>query len=264
MRHGHRFLFAPLLCALLLNSPIWSAEQGDRKQLKVLLVTGGCCHDYDFQTKMLQSAAEDRGMQIAWTVVNKGGTGTHAEIDLYDNPDWAQGFDAVVHNECFAATDNPEYIRKITSAHKQGVASVVIHCAMHTYRAAKIDDWREFLGVTSRRHDHQSRYPVKVVAKDHPIMANFPADYVTPKDELYIIEHVWPHTQVLATSTSERTSKAHPVFWTNQFGKARVFGTTYGHSNATFSDQTFLETVLRGLLWAADQLEANDATLDAK
>ena len=138
---------------------------------------------------------------------------------LYDDPDWAKPYDVIVHNECFANTTDPEYIRRITKAHKAGANAVVIHCAMHTYRAAKIDDWREFLGVTSRRHDHKSNYPVKVEKTDHPIMQGFPKGYKTPNDELYIIEKLWPNTQVLATSPSERDGKLHPVFWTHKYGE---------------------------------------------
>ncbi|MCM2373774.1 hypothetical protein [Aporhodopirellula aestuarii] len=78
------------------------------KPLNVLLITSGCCHDYDFQSKSLQLAAEKAGVKAAWTVVSQGGKGTHAEIDFYDNADWAKGFDVVVHNECFAATTSPE------------------------------------------------------------------------------------------------------------------------------------------------------------
>jgi type 1 glutamine amidotransferase len=197
--------------------------------IRILLVTGGCCHDYDYQTRAMQQALVDRKVAAEWTVVADGGTGTQAEIAFYDNPDWAAGYDVVIHNECFANTDNPEYIRRITSPHAAGANAVVIHCAMHTYRKAKIDDWREFLGVTSRRHEHQSRYPVRVVAEDHPITASMPRDWVTPMDELYVIEKVWPNTTVLATSVSEKDDALHPVFWTNRFGKARVFGTPYGH-----------------------------------
>lgn len=228
-----------------------AASKAADKPLKVLLVTGGCCHDYDFQSKAMQLAARNAGLDVQWTVVNEGGTGTEAEIDLYSSPDWAKNFDVVIHNECFANTDAPEYVRQITEAHRRGVPAVVIHCAMHTYRAAKIDDWREFLGVTSRRHDHQSRYPVQVVRPDHPIMKDFPKDYVSPQDELYIIEKVWPKTTVLATSKSEKDGKEHAVFWTNDFGGARVFGTTYGHSVDTFSDPVFMQTLIRGIEWSA-------------
>jgi type 1 glutamine amidotransferase len=222
-----------------------------KKSMSVLLITGGCCHDYDFQSKAMQLAAKERGLAIDWTVVNQGGKGTKATIDFYKNPKWFEGFDVVIHNECFADTDDPEYIRGITKPHFEGINAVVIHCAMHTYRSAKIDDWREFLGVTSRRHDHQSHYPVTVVQRDHPIMKGVPSDYKSAKDELYIIEKVWPNTTVLATSKSEKSGDEHPVFWTNQFGKGRVFGTTYGHSNETFTDQVFLEILVHGIQWAA-------------
>ena len=73
------------------------------------------------------------------------------------------------------------YIRKITKAHHDGANAVVIHCAMHTYRDAEIDDWRQMLGVTSRRHDHQSNYVVKNMMPDHAIMKDFPKEWITPK-----------------------------------------------------------------------------------
>ncbi len=231
-----------------------NSAEGD-KPLRVLVVTGGCCHDYDFQTKSMQLAAKEQNIAIEWTVVNDGGKGTRAQIHLYENPEWAKSFDVVVHNECFADTTDDEYIRRITKAHYAGVPAVVVHCAMHTYRAATIDDWREFLGVTSRRHDHQSQYPVAVKMPDHPIMKGFPKDYVSQKDELYVIEKVWPNTKVLATSKSEKDGAEHAVFWTSQYGKARVFGTTYGHSSETFADKTFITTLLRGMQWAAGRLE---------
>jgi type 1 glutamine amidotransferase len=236
-------------CATLLL--LATANADGEKPIRALLITSGCCHNYDYQTAQLMDAAAGQKIKIEWKIVSEGGTGTKAEIEFYSNPDWAKGFDVVVHNECFANTANPDYIRRITAAHKAGVHAVVIHCAMHTYRAAKIDDWREMLGVTSRRHEHKSKYPVKVVAKDHDIMKGFPAKYTTPTDELYVIEKLWPNTKVLATSKSERDGKEYAVMWTNQYGKARVFGTTYGHSNDTFSDPVFLRTVVRGTIWAA-------------
>src|SRR6185437_12905235 len=102
---------------------------------------------------------------------------------------------------------------------------------MHTYRATDVDDWRELLGVTSRRHDHQSKYPVKAVMPDHPILKGFSDNWVTPMDELYVIEKLWPNATALATSVSEQDGKTYPVIWINEYeGKTRVFGTTFGHS----------------------------------
>lgn len=248
-------LIVPLFALAVLSGHGLTADEkpaADSSKIRALLITGGCCHDYDFQAKAMQIAAKELGANIEWTVVNEGGKGTEAQIKLYDDPSWADGYDVVVHNECFAKTNDTEYIRKITAAHKKGVNAVVIHCAMHTYRAAKIDDWREFLGVTSRRHEHKSQYVVNVTNENHPIMEGFPKDYQMPIDELYVIEKVWPKTKVLATSRSEKNDKEHPVFWTSQYGKARVFGTTYGHSNETFSDKVFLRTLTQGIVWAAN------------
>ena len=152
------FHYVSFLSAFLLIAAATPAISGEApKPLRALLITGGCCHNYPLQARQLTNAVAKLAV-VEWTVVNDGGNGTRAEISLYDNPDWAKGFDVVVHNECFADTTNSTYIRKITSAHKAGVPAVVIHCAVHTYRSAGIDDWREFLGVTSRRHDSASKH----------------------------------------------------------------------------------------------------------
>ena len=222
------------------------------KPLKILLVTGGCCHNYAFQTEVIKKAMPG-SVKVEWTVSNEGGTGTTAQLALYDNKNWAKGYDLVIHNECFADTKDSTYIKKITNAHKKGANAVLIHCAMHSYRAAAINDWREFLGVTTRRHDHQSQYPVKVVSPEHEVMRGFPAHWTSAKDELYIIEKVWPSATVLLTSVSERDGKTHPVAWTNRYGKARVFGTTFGHSDEMFKDTLFVKLLGQGMMWAMDK-----------
>ena len=241
------------MAGLLLAVGSITPSAAEQKPLHALLITGGCCHNYPFQARQLTNAVAKLAA-VEWTIVNEGGDGTQAEIPLYDNPDWAKGFDVVVHNECFADTTNAAYIRKITSAHKAGVPAVVIHCAMHTYRATDIDDWREFLGVTSRRHDHQSKYPVKLVEPANPILKGAAVNWVTPMDELYVIEKLWPNAKALATSVSEQDGKTYPVVWINRYGKARVFGTTFGHSDDTWRDENYLTYVARGVLWAAGRL----------
>ena len=241
------------LIAFLSTLIVGCSKPSEYSPVNALLITGGCCHDYDFQKQALTTGIAQHA-PIEWTIVQEGGESKDFQSKLYNNPDWAREYDVVVHNECFAQTKDPAYISKIVDAHRQGVSAVVIHCAMHTYRDAEVDNWREFLGVTTRRHDHQSRYPVTVTAPNHPIMEDFPTDWVSPMDELYIIEKLWPNAKALATGTSEETKDPHPVFWTNEYGKARVFGTTFGHTNDTIADPQFQEIVSRGLLWAAGRL----------
>lgn len=241
---------ASLLSFALLANATDAPKSHSGKPIRALLITGGCCHNYAFQAQMLMEAI-GKEANATFTVVNEGGTGTRGEIELYKNPKWAKPYDVVIHNECFADTDSAEYVRRITAAHRAGTPAMVIHCAMHTYRASTFDDWREFLGVTSRRHDHQSHYPVTVVATNHPVMLGFPQQWVSPMDELYIIEKLWPTAKSLATAVSEQSHEAQPVVWINRYHGTRVFGTTFGHSDDTFRDPAFQHLLARGFLWAA-------------
>ena len=141
-------------------------------RINALIVSGGCCHDYPGEARILMDAV-NRALPVDWTAVVQGGSGTRGSMPVYGSADWAKGFDIVIHNECLADVDDPAYIRKITAAHRNGPPAIVIHCAMHSYRAATFDDWREFLGVTSRRHTKPFNIPVKIAAADHAVMAGF-------------------------------------------------------------------------------------------
>ncbi len=250
----------PSLVAALLAASLLPCESADTeklhagKPLRLLLVTGGCCHNYTFQSKAMKDAVSAR-VDSEWKIVQEGGTGTRAQIALYDQADWAKPYDVVIHNECFADTQDPEYVRKIVAGHRSGTPAVVVHCAMHTYRSAPFDDWREFLGVTSTHHEHQSRYPVKWADPEHPVLRGLASNWTTPMDELYIIKKLWPGAKALATSVSEKTKESHPVVWVNDFHGTRVFGTTYGHSDDTFRDPMFLELLARGIAWSAGKLK---------
>ena len=105
MRFSLRFLFIAALGFFV--SSVQAAEKS--KSIRALLVTGGCCHNYKYQSKALITGVAKEA-KVDWKVVNEGGTGTRAQIALYDNPNWAKGFDVVVHNECFASTADEAYI----------------------------------------------------------------------------------------------------------------------------------------------------------
>ena len=74
--------------------------------------------------------------------------------------------------------------------------------------------------------------------------------YVTPIDELYVIEKVWPNTKALATGVSPEDGATYPVVWTHEYRGARVFGTSLGHGNETFNTNQFKELFTRGFRWA--------------
>lgn len=224
--------------------------QAAEKNIKALIITGGCCHNYAFQSAAITNAI-GKVANVEWTIWMDPSKGTRGQTNPYENAKWAEPFDVIIHNECFADTDDPEYIRKITQAHIAGQKpAIVLHCAMHTYRASKADDWREFLGVTSRRHDHLDKYIVQPADASNPIMKGFPASWTTPPDELYVIEKLWPNAKALATAVSKEDGKTYPTSWINNYqGNTRVFGTTFGHSDDTFKDPVYLNLLSNGFLW---------------
>ncbi|MGV3531174.1 MAG: ThuA domain-containing protein, partial [Chthoniobacteraceae bacterium] len=168
---------------------------------------------------------------------------------------WAAGYDVVVHNECFGAIKDDAFVEGITAPHKAGVPAVVLHCSSHSYRAASTDEWRSFVGITSRSHEKKRDLKVRTMKADHPVMKGFAGVWENPNDELYKNEKVWPDVVPLAQAYGEDTKKDHTVIWLNTYGKARVFVTTLGHENATMANPVYLDLVTRGLLWACDKLK---------
>ena len=153
------------------------------RPLQALLVTGGCCHDYVRQQRILARGISARA-NVVWTVVNQGGTATNSKIPLYRDPAWSQGFDVVVHNECFADVRDKEFVERIIRPHREGVPAVLIHCAMHCYRTGD-DQWFEFVGVRSPGHGPKYAYTVENLKPDHPVMGTFGEHFTTPQGELY-------------------------------------------------------------------------------
>ena len=81
------------------------------------------------------------------------------------------------------------------------------------------DSWRELIGMTSRRHTRAHNILLKWADGD-PITAGLPP-FVTPIDELYVIEKVWPNTKALATAVSpEADGATYPLVWTHEYRRS--------------------------------------------
>lgn len=227
------------------------------KPLKVLMVCGGCCHDYANQKMILAEGLSARA-NLEFTIVHEESRvkddRTH-QVSIYKNADWAKGYDVVIHNECFGAVTDVEFVNGIAKPHFDGVPAVMLHCSTHSYRAAKTDEWRKCLGQTSMSHEKNRDLKVRNVAEDHPVMKGFPKEWLDTKDELYKNEKLWENFKPLATAYGEDTKKDHHVIWLNEYGQGKVFGTTLGHGNHTMEDPLYLDLVARGLLWSCGKLD---------
>ncbi len=143
------FLFGILL-ATFSCAPIVIPDRAEASEpLRALLITGGCCHDYDAQKKILTEGISARA-NVTWTIIHEGDPNTKEHrFSIYEKEDWANGFDVIVHNECSGTVSNAAWVEHIAQAHFSGVPAVVIHCSVHSYRWSTTDEWRKLLGVTS-------------------------------------------------------------------------------------------------------------------
>jgi putative membrane-bound dehydrogenase-like protein len=263
------FLLAALLAGFALTS-----SAAAPKPLRVLLFAGGCCHDYAVQHLILKEGLEARA-HVEVDAIHSFDRSTKATFAPYAKPDWAKGYDVIVHDECSADVKDVAYVNNILAAHRAGIPAVNLHCAMHSYRVGNISQpvvpgspdalWFDLLGLQSTGHGPQEPIQLTTVAKDHPIMAGQP-EWTTVREELYNNVKIFPTAtplvrgkQVIKQKDGSERAVESVVTWVNQYGnggKTRVFSSTVGHNNDTVADPRYLDLVTRGLLWSCDQLNA--------
>ncbi len=256
-----------LLLALTALDFTPTARGDDGPPIRALLVAGGCCHDYKHQQDLLTQGISARA-NVSWAIAYDSNNGTKHLNPIYENDDWAKGFDVVLHDECSSDVTDLKAIDRILKPHREGLPAVVLHCAMHCYRSEgwpeKTTPWFEFTGLPSTGHGAQLPIAVSFLGKDNPITGPL-QDWTTINEELYNngggkpLETAQPLARGKQTTVrgSKKTEQDFVVVWTNLYrGKARVFGTTLGHNNDTVGDSRYLDLVTRGLLWSVNKLDA--------
>ncbi len=218
------------------------------KPIRALLITGGCCHDYSRQKLILSRGISARA-NVRWTVVQQGGTSTNARIPLYEDPNWADPYDVIIHNECFSNVPDVAWMERILKPHREGKPAILIHCAMHGYRNGT-DGWFRFCGMQSPGHGPHYAYTVEAIQPDHVITKSLGKAWKVPKGELYHSIKLFDTATALGRAKRRSDNKPQICVWTNQYHKARVFATTIGHYNETMVQPEYLDMLTRGLLWA--------------
>jgi hypothetical protein len=264
-----RLVVLPVLASLVIVG--CSTPKAPPKPLRVLLVTGGCCHDYAAQKDILKKGIEERVNAVV-DISYSPDTSTKPPLPILGNPDYAKGYDLVIHDECAADINDPTLVEDVLKPHRDGIPGVNLHCAMHCYRIGNPNDpvtlgtphgyWFEYLGLQSSGHGPQEPISIKFTDKDSPIVKGM-EDWTTIHEEHYNNIHIFDTAHPLAHGTQvikgrNGTSKTNDfvVIWTNEYGpnKTRVFSTTIGHQNETVSDPRYMDLVTRGVLWATGHL----------
>ena len=262
---------AVLATGLMFLPSLSSAEEAKSavKPLKALLICGGCCHDYTKQKNILSAGISARA-NVEWTLFQDPDNSTKHKVELYSSPDWAKGYDVVVHDECFSDIKDLDFIRGIVKAHADGVPGVNLHCAMHCYRTAAdvghpvkagTDDsiWFDYIGIQSSGHGAQKPIVLTFTQKDSPILKGL-TEWTTINEELYNNIQVFNTTLGLVKGKQDagdhEGQNNNVVVWTHEYGpkKTRIFSTTLGHNNETVGSDNYLNLVTNGLLWACSKL----------
>jgi uncharacterized protein len=231
---------------------ILSAGAEEPKPLKVLWCTGGGFHDYKGLTPLLTKKIQQYA-NCTFVVQN--------DYRQWAKPGFADGCDAVVFffsQHVKDPKDGQPIVDNIAATVKSGKPAMFIHGTLHSFRELKQDRdaFCEAIGLTSVAHDKSREIATKKAA-DHPISRFWPDDWKTPKDELYQNVKFWPNAKALMTAHSPQSNKDHVVTWVNEYGKARVFGTSLGHGTPTTDMESFHRLLANGLLWMCDKLDDN-------
>ncbi len=228
-----------------------SSKPEPSRPLKALLIAGGCCHDYEKQHEVLYKGIQERAnvrVDVMWTRDKS----TNPPLPLYDDPDWAKGYDIIIHDECAANNKDLKVMENILEVHKT-IPAVHLHCAMHSFRNGT-DKWPKHLGLHSTGHGPQKPLEITYTNPDHPITRTL-ENWVTKNEELYNNREIFDAEPLaLATQKVGERENSAVVAWINTKQGAPTFSTTIGHNTYTVEDPRYLDLVTRGLLWATGKL----------
>ncbi len=237
--------------------------------LKVLLLAGGCCHEYGKQKDVLKAGIEAR-VNARVDIIYSPDTSTRPPLSIHGHPDYAKGYDVVIHDECAADVNDPAVVEAVLKPHRDGIPGVNLHCAMHSYRIGNPNEaakpgtphafWFDYLGLQSSGHGPQKPIDIIYLNTEHPITRGLKS-WTTINEELYNNIMTWGSAQPLARGKQDGGDRVGrtdaTVVWTNEYGpkRTRVFSTSLGHNTQTVADPRYLDLIARGLLWTTGHLK---------
>ena len=270
-----RRLFAAL-ALVALAAPTFAAD----KPKRLLLVThsGGFVHNaVGTAEDVLKQVGPAHGYEV--TCFRYTGEVTPKKLEEYNkkfrgpagrpatpetsgrvNKETLKNFDAVL----FYTTGNPltpEEVADLTDWVKAGGAFCGSHCATDTlYNQTAYGD---LIGAYFRGHP-SGLQDIKVRVEDpaHPAAAGF-TDGMPYKDEMYVFRdapygrdklHIILSCQALNTGEKlKRADGDYAISWCRDYGKGKVFYTSFGHQPTVWKDPKFQAHLTGGIDWALNR-----------
>ncbi len=255
-------LITLLICLALSALLIAQQPAAGPPKIQTLIITGQNGHDWRGTTPLLRKQLEDTGRFTARVTEEFRGAG----------PETLAPYDLVVVNYYEQRKPELRWGERADSAFLEFVRSgkgiVIYH-----FSVAAFDGWTEYEKLcggnwrpNNGHHSAAHDFKVEIKDADHAITRGLKMQFPQPNDELYANLRWQPVGQyhVLATAWDEHAlykGKAkqpipgdglnHPMLWTTQEGKGRIFITALGHDIAAVQTPAFTTTFTRGAEWAA-------------
>lgn len=271
----------PIVTAIAVIAALVSLSTPAASPIPVMLLdgeSGGAYHDWQHITPVLKKMLDETGLFATAVVTAPPADGDFATFA----PDFAQ-YQAVVMNydapdERWPGPLKAAFERYMTN----GGGLVSVHASDNAFPGWPA--FNEMIGVGGWRGrteqagphwfvrdgtlvrdsapgpagSHGRRTPFQVTAQNHahPIMNGLPTVWMHQGDELYArLRGPGKNMTVLATAYSDPQNAgsgvAEPQLIVLNYGRGRVFHTTWGHDIAALSSVDFVVTLQRGTEWAA-------------
>ncbi len=252
-----RRLFVTSAVALLVLAVTGFAAE-DKKEIKVLIITGDHGHDWKATTPFIRDFLTKAGMKVDVTE-------TPRKDLTIDN---LAKYDVLLLNYKDTPRGRPETRwseenkQAFTDAVRGGKGLLVYHHASSAFVGSSEFD-KEFERVIAggwrKQGNHGKRHVFTVTIRnpDHPITKGMPAEFKHSNDELYQNSVMLPGSVILATAYSDKSldpknsGKHEPVVWVAHYGKGRVCENVLGHDVAAMQSPGFQALMIRGIEWCA-------------
>jgi type 1 glutamine amidotransferase len=252
-----RRLFLTSAAALMVLT-LTGLAADDKKEIKVLIITGDHGHDWKATTPFIRDFLSKAGMKVDVTET------PHKDLTA-DN---LAKYDVLLLNYKDTRKGGPdtrwseENKQAFGDAVKGGKGLLVYHHASSAFvdRSEFDKEFEQIIaGGWRRQGNHGKRHVFTVTIRnmDHPITKGMPDQFKHSNDELYQNSVMLPGSEVLATAYSDKSldaknsGKHEPVVWVAHYGKGRVCENVLGHDVEAMKSPGFQALMIRGIEWCA-------------
>lgn len=219
-------------------------------------------------------------IEVAVEAIRKLGIENQFDVEVSDDPsvftdDNLKKYELLI----FSSTNNDVFdtdAQRLAFRHymEAGGGFVGIHSVTGTER-----NWtwfKQMLGGTFAWHPLVQDFKVINIRPEHPSVAGLPNEWIV-HDECYFLKEMYPGIRVLMAhdlSSLDQTLRddqaelirkhsAHfgqfyPAVWHQQFDGGHVWITTLGHTKESYQDSVFMNHILQGIRYIADETSTLD------